>query len=103
MSQIMKTYRVWTGCGGWQRRTTTEQVWRATPHYKGAGIAIGCGSGLIVGGGIVAGIPPLLDIIRGGGHAWPAYTGQPVAIPEPATMALLAFGLLCLVWLRWMR
>lgn len=68
----MRTYRVWTGCGGWVRRTTTEAVWRATPRFKGIAVAIGCGGGLLVGGGVAVShgdwsSPPAYLINGGGG------------------------------------
>lgn len=52
MSSVMRTYRVWNGCG-WDRVTTSDAVWRATPHFKGITTACGAIGGVgIIGGGI---------------------------------------------------
>lgn len=54
MSNVQRTYRVWNGCG-WDRVTTSDAVWRATPRFRG--VLTGCGAtggAIIVGGGAAA-------------------------------------------------
>lgn len=74
MSVVMHTYRVWNGCG-WDRVTTSDAVWRATPHFKGVTTACGAIGGVsIIGGGwaFAHGLP---------GEGWPHFGSGNVPFP----------------------
>lgn len=101
MSKLLKTYRVWTGCGGWVRRTTTEAVWRATPRFKGLAIALGCTGGILVGGGIARAIDALPPITDSSPRWQVVYPSPPVNMPEPESLEMLLPAVAALIlWRR---
>lgn len=119
MSTVQRTYRIWNGCG-WDRVTTSEAVWRATPRYLGTvALATGCGVGVIGAGitlawpkasgdrwPIVHGAPSLRGQEAGMvpvSYIVPPNSGAPVQCPEPPALALFGLALLLILAVRMVR
>lgn len=88
MSVVTKTYRIWTGCGGWKRVTTPWSVWAATPRFHGAlwpCVAIG------------AWVPNIVRLLPS--PTWHWHPGV-VHIPEPSTLIIMLVGLGFLALIR---
>lgn len=85
MSVVTRTYRIWTGCGGWRRVTTSEAVWKAMPHFKASMLVVGGCVG--IGGGLAVG--RIIDHLTRGSLA----RETAIAIPEPSSLGLMIFAL----------